>query len=104
MPSSVIARECMDLVDDDRAHRAEEEKAVRPPRDQQRFQAFRRGQEDVWWLSKRPRLRGLSDVSMPKTAGPADESRIEREPKFQVIQQRTNRAYVENRQPAPILG
>jgi hypothetical protein len=53
MPSSVIAGEGMDFINDNCAHGPEEEETVCPSRDQQRFQAFRRGQKDVWGISER---------------------------------------------------
>jgi hypothetical protein len=86
MPSAVIARECMDLVDDDRAHRSEEKEPVRPPGDQQRFQALRRGQQNVGWLGERPRLHRLSDVSMPEAASPTHERGVKGQPLLKVVQ------------------
>jgi len=53
MPSAVIAGEGMDFINDNCAHGPEEEETVCPSRDQQRFQAFRRGQKDVWGISER---------------------------------------------------
>ena len=103
MPAAVVTGEGVHLVDDDRPQVGEQAAVLDLEADQHRFQRLRRGQQHVRRFPQDPLPRRRGDVAVPDRDPASQPPRVGFQPGQQVVQQRLERADVDDRDARPAL-
>ena len=103
MPAAVVTGEGVHLVDDDRPHAGEQRPVLDLEADQHGFQRLGRGQQHVRGIAQDPLPRRGTHVTVPDRDPAAQPAGVGLQPGQQVVQQRLQRADVNDRQARPPL-
>ena len=103
MPAAVVAGERVHLVHHDRPHPGEQRPVLDLEADQHGFQRLRRGQQHVRRVAQQPLPRRRAHVAVPDRGPAAQPAGVACQPGQQVVQQRLQRADVDDRQAGPSL-
>ena len=103
MPAAVVTGERVHLVHDDRPHPSEQRPVLDLEADQHGLQRLRRGQQHVRRVAQQPLPRRRAHVAVPDRGPAAQPAGVGLQPGQQVVQQRLQRADVDDRQAGPAL-
>ena len=103
VPTPVIPREGMQLIDHDHLDVGEQPLVVDFAGDEHHLQRFGRGEEAVRRFRHQPLLLTRANVPMPHSRQPTHHGIVALEAFLLIVRQRLDRAQVEDRQPAPVL-
>ena len=101
MPAAVVAGERVHLVHHDRPQPGEQRPVLDLEADQHGFQRLRRGQQHVRRIAQQPLPRRRAHVAVPDRGPAAQPAGVGLQPGQQVVQQRLQRADVDDRQAGP---
>jgi hypothetical protein len=103
MPAPVITSEGMNLVNDHDAQATEQHLIIRFGRDQHHLQGFWRRQQTIREIRQDLAPSRLAYVAVPEFASAAGPPAITVEARMQIVQQRLQRAQIEDAQAFPVL-
>ena len=103
MPTPIVSRKRVNLVDDHHPQIAEQPSGVNPRGNQHHFQRFGSRQEAVGRVAEDLRPASLRHVAVPEGRAPADQPAVALQTVIEVVQQRLDRADVERAQRRPPL-
>ena len=104
VPSPIVSGKGVDLIDDDGPNAAQHLPAVRLRRNQHDLQRLRRGEQNVRRIRLDPVALRRADISVPQCAAPTHHLAVSIQPLVEIVQQRLERADIDDAQAAPILG
>src|ERR1035438_4730273 len=103
MPPAVIARKGVNLIDYDNPQIPEEGFLVGPSRHQHHFKILWRSQQTIGRLPQDRPLLGIPDVSVPNPGPTPDQVAVSAQPDIEVVQERLDRAEIEDAESGPVL-
>ena len=103
MPAPVPGTEGMRLVHDHGSQASEQPLMVHACADEHGLERFRRGEQQVGQIGERGLATGRRGVTVPERNPSADPCAVGLQPGEQVVQQRLQRAQIDDREAVPAL-
>ncbi len=103
MPATIITSKGVNLIHYDGLEMAEKIGAIGSARDEEGFETLWGREQQIGWFIEDARFDCLSDITVPQSATAPNKAGVIREAIIQIIEQRTNRADVQNTETSPIL-
>ena len=96
MPAAIVPGEGVDFIDDDGTKVGKHSLFLDPSGNQHHLERLGGREEQVGWVGKDRPPRRVSDVTVPDRSAAADEVAVVGQPHMKVVQQRLERAEVED--------